>query len=528
MNERGPTEVPRASWQASVGPTVTFWCALVLLCAPLAISGIARTRSLSWPEEPDVLRDAAQAQTCADGHPLSDPFYRGEWAWYPPLVPWTVAGVSRVLHMPVPMTYARLGAYLNALAFLAFGALVARLFGPWVALAAVLDTLYIRDPRLRPWAAPSYSTTLYAGAAVLTLFCLTLLAYRRAVAGTSRWRCVLTGVLLGLTFLGHVAPAIILACVFCCDGIVRLRGDVRVYRQLALMAVPALVVASPLLYTIVGHYHLATRNPAPGSWDWRLGSGLNWETYLAVAAAVYFVRRARGPNARLFLCWVAAAGALFVAATIASRMGHSLGVPRHHFLYYLKAGQSVVLAWAVVRISEQLRDALNRLGTSRHIARVTTPTVIVTLAVSAWFLAPTRLSAWLAQQRDTTPVRPRAYRTAAYAWLRAHATDEAVVLASDSSGIEVVGPAGAKVVATFDTHSNPYVDWAKRTRDRNAMLAALADEQQDRFLALAEEYQVTHVLRLRRDGPWLALKRLPALALAYRGPGVRIYKLRNH
>ena len=49
------------------------------------------TADLPGAHDPDHCRDIAQAQTVRDGHFLSDPYYRGEWAWYNPLLAWTLA-----------------------------------------------------------------------------------------------------------------------------------------------------------------------------------------------------------------------------------------------------------------------------------------------------------------------------------------------------------------------------------------------------------------------------------------------------
>ncbi len=60
---------------------------LAALCLLALVMGVRTTGDLIWPADPDMLRDVAQARVLADGHPLDDPFYAGEGAWYNPLAP---------------------------------------------------------------------------------------------------------------------------------------------------------------------------------------------------------------------------------------------------------------------------------------------------------------------------------------------------------------------------------------------------------------------------------------------------------
>lgn len=55
------------------------------------LTGHRMTADLPGAYDPDQFRDIAQAQTVGDGHPLSDPYDRGEWAWYNPLLAWSLA-----------------------------------------------------------------------------------------------------------------------------------------------------------------------------------------------------------------------------------------------------------------------------------------------------------------------------------------------------------------------------------------------------------------------------------------------------
>ena len=77
-----------------------------------------------------------------------------------PFVPSLVAGVATATGRPIPLIYARLGAYLNLAAPLAFFALVAAWWGRLVGLAAVLAFLFFIPGRDPGWLAATYSPWL--------------------------------------------------------------------------------------------------------------------------------------------------------------------------------------------------------------------------------------------------------------------------------------------------------------------------------------------------------------------------------
>ena len=62
-----------------------------------------------WRSLPrDHFRDSSQAQTVRDGAPLSDQYYRDEWVWYNPLLPWALALGSAITGTSVEVLHLRL------------------------------------------------------------------------------------------------------------------------------------------------------------------------------------------------------------------------------------------------------------------------------------------------------------------------------------------------------------------------------------------------------------------------------------
>ena len=135
--------------------------------------------------------------------------------------------------------------------------------------------------RAPTWAAPTYSPWLFGSAFAQPFFYLTLAEYYAANVSGHLWRYSTAGILLGLTFLTHTAPAILAASMIATITIARTWIEKRPPRELlsilSLIAGPALLIGLPFLASIVGHYQLRVRNGLPLIWsdpnlpadDWR-------------------------------------------------------------------------------------------------------------------------------------------------------------------------------------------------------------------------------------------------------------------
>src|SRR5215472_394476 len=172
----------------SLGHLVAAALVAAVCFAPAFRTARGSLTGISEPFDLDQFRDLASAQASADGHWVSDPFYSGETIWYPPLLPWTIAVVSRARHTPVAVALVQAGPYLNALAPIALFVLVTTLFGPWPACVAVVFLLYAAPHRDPPWATPSYSPWLFAANFASGLFYLSLMLYAHTLRSQRlRW-----------------------------------------------------------------------------------------------------------------------------------------------------------------------------------------------------------------------------------------------------------------------------------------------------------------------------------------------------
>ena len=484
---------------------------LVLLCAPAFGAGRAATRGLSWPPGIDLYRDIAQAQTMADGALLADPFYRGEAVWYNPLVPGLVATMAGLSGRPVHVLYVQAGAYLNLLGPVAFFLLIEACFGLPAAALATLHLVYVRDPVGPPWLSPAYSPWLYGAAFVQALFYSTVLAYRRALqTGALGWFAG-PGVLLGLTFLGHTAPAL-LAGVLAAIGFAHDAGTGKGRASLvrhALIVGVAVVVAAPFLWSILLRYQLRIRNPAPLDWVWPPmslpSSPAFMATYvslpgtlLAVVALLWLVGRdPRRREASLLAAWALGAAGFFTLSLL--REGTGVGprlVPRHHFLFYWRAAESALLGYggaALLALGGRLGgESLRRLAPAALV-------LAVAAAVAARFPSYREREAFTAGRRDAERDDSRLNRQEAREWIRAHSASDDVFLAADDLALMIVGPAGRKVVALDAYFSNPYVDWQARHAARDAMVADLCEGRFAELAARGKALGVGFIIHKRSD-----------------------------
>jgi hypothetical protein len=445
-------------------------CALALWVALHTVSG------LRWPYDGDHYRDIAQAQVARDGHPLSDPFYAGEWVWYNPLVPWLIGLVSLVARVPPAQAHVQSGPWMNLLAPVAFYILCTRLAGQRAAFAALVIFLFFNcrtDPALT---CPTYSPWLFVATFAQGLFFLTLLAMVRASDQPSPGRAALVGLLAGLTFLAHTGPALILAAV----ALFLLPR-----RALALCGVVAFAVASPFLISIAGHYRLHIVNAVPTAWSWLpvtlagFPGTLRANAFLlASAVAGALVVRSKPAAA-----WAGVSLAL-TAYGLSRDAFHALPaiVPTFHFWRYAMAAFTMfagaTAAWAC------------RLAARRYGGWLLAGAAV---ALVIWYLPHYRSRFDLTYgQSIAASFDPN--QAAVTSFLHKSTPPDAVVLGTRGASLLVIGPAGRRVVAVNANWSNPYVDDVQRVADRERMLELLKAHDASAFRQLANEYRVSHVV----------------------------------
>jgi hypothetical protein len=520
------------------------------------------TADLEFGFSPDMYRDAGVAETMLNGDYPADSLYRDEWTWYNPVVPGLVAGLSWLSNAPPSQVIVAAGPFLNLLAPLGFYVLAARTLGRWPGLAAAISYLFLVENRTlgylssyHPWLIPSHFAEC--------LFYFGLTAYAEALR-TERLRWYLIfGVLLGLAFMTHTSPALLLGAIFALTSLPRLYyawdealQSERLYRLLAALLaalIPAALISWPLLSIIVGHYGLKTLNTAPATFrapqmdlsnlGAMLGSQASIWTLGALLGGFHLLRLRTARITRpLLLLWPAVALAVLgydYAVQLLARVGVSLPVliPSWHMVLYLEAAKALCFGLGLtvaLRLVAGMAEALPvsggpraaRIGDAlRHPAALTlTLAALVAVGYPAYCARYTFTDARDEALRVTEVMGDRVN---ALAWVRANTAPDDVFMTTDNHlAMFVVAQSGRKLVAAPPTFSNPYVDLDARSQDQVAMIDALVNGQAQRFERLAADYDLRFVAASGDARVALDAAASPQLQTVFADGDIAIYGLR--
>jgi len=537
------------------------------LALALCAIGFAQNRSVVrdvvWPGFDVQYRELASAQTLLDEGYGPDSSYSREHAWYNPMTAWIIAAASRATGMPAPTVVNRLGPYVNLTAPVALFVMTAVLFDGVVAVAALAAFIFLVGTEFpfyysaaySPWFAPES----FGQAPLYLLLAAVCRAFR---PGSSLGWSVACGVLLGVTFLTHTAPALLGGAVIVLVGAFEMRrlgGPRESLPRIAVALAVALAVSLPFAFEILWRYHLKIVNELPSASPSNL-LDLNELPSLArtialpvaVAAVALGLRAARRLNQgmRVTLAFAAVVVLLLAAHVVRLLLG-KVGihvppvVPALHFFFYLMTlvavGVGVAIADASAAVVRRLRrgSAAADGGFAGGLVACAVTVVLVAVAYPRYL-----------QRRDFTDTKTEAtelserFPADVVAWIRANTDPEDVFLCTDDASLYVVPPAGRKVVATNRYFSNPYVDWKGRDAARARMFELLKRQDVPGFRAAAAQYGVRFVLLTRdRSREWLrpsgllprdlpeveadGLKGLPAFALAFQNERFAIFAVKD-
>jgi hypothetical protein len=475
----------------------------------------ALTRDLEWPAVDIQYRETATAQTLLDEGAGRDPAYRGESLWYNPLSGWIAALASHVTGRPLREVVPRIGPFVNLVAPIGFYALVAILVDEGAALLALAAYLFVTANAFPFWFAASYSPWFAPENYGQGLLYLSLVLV--AVARRRGWRLggdIALGLALGVTFLAHTAPAIIVGTVLVLLAVLRVRDGVPVRTAavgLGTSLAVALLASVALVWPLVGRYRLAVLNPRPSASPahilWlqnrlALLAQLSLQTPFLVAAAVLpvsFWRRRASVEGRVLIASALAIVLLIAYGDLRSLLRRvdlvlpAFPMPTYHFLFYGFALVSVGCGIAMSGLAGLASRYLFPRGADPARRREWAAAV---LAVGAVVLG------WPSHARrpDATEVRETALSYAhaiprgAFDWIRSSTASDDVFLSSDDVSLFVVSPAGRKVLCTNVFFSNPFVDWEVRNRDRERLLQHVRDNDLEAFDGLADRWGVRYVV----------------------------------
>ena len=340
-------------------------CDIIFLaiCLSLLYVGIKTTNDLKWPYSLDHFRDIAQTQVILDGDYGKDPYYLNEYVWYNPGLHFVMSVVFQFLNIPLPELTAKLGAYLNILAPLAFYIMLRVIFGAKLALISTAAYLFILDNSYPVWASVLYSPSLHPVIFSQTLFYITIALFYREIKGDQALKqYIITGCILGVTFLFHTAPAFIGGGVILFFFLGKIVGKLKnpdlnikelkpLLKKLLCVIIPSLFISMAFLYFIIVHYHLKIVNISPIAWKWNQlalkelphllqGEIFNIFGIITIYGFVHLVKNKGNKEARkIILFWFSICfGCLvihFFTMSIKSfGIAFLLPVPAYHFFFF--------------------------------------------------------------------------------------------------------------------------------------------------------------------------------------------------
>ncbi len=487
----------------------------------------------------DISRDVASAVNFQHGQFLSDPAYRGEQLWYPPLSPMLVAGIAYALDVEPASCYRISQLLFNAL--LPVGFFLFMRFS-WGRRAAVLGTIAFLFAM--PWwqeevahGQPSIHAVAWGWLALL----LYVEQHRRA---SMPW-ALACGVFQGLSFWHHPIVPAVLAIAMVIQTLWMIpayrkelepRRCVRgVTRRMSVHLVATVFVAAPVLYFML---HGPIRNSFPrefvaaGVQSVRIALlGLNpWLWGMGLVGLILSVRRS-DLGSRFLVSFLA----VTVLAQVPSYLrlyGGSwtrdlpLMVP-HDFQRLFQLSWAICIGIGIDGVIRVLVPRVRLLRDNRLSGAVLTAIACAITGAIGFVKAPANLRTYL------SPYSMPASLQEAATWVRAN-TDINDVFACelDLAFRWLNAGTGRKVWLIPPGHTNHRVDWKHRARVLLTLREAPSPEQ---FWRIARENGIDYVVPSPNWTP-LVIRRLTTgetdvtryLALVHgRSGGVPIYRVRE-
>ena len=499
-----------------------YFAGCLILLALAFIQCYRVSHDLFWPCDGDQFRDMSFVQQMIDGRFGGDPSYKGEYMWYNPLLAWIEYGLVQLTGIPLAQLMIRAGTYLNILAPVFFFLMMIRLSDYKTALAALLSYLFLSTGDIwgahtatySPWLIPASFASFFFYGNILLLY----QAFRTERSG---W-FLLLGASLGVTFLAHTAPALIITLLLCVLSLEKIRMAIpaarkkvcwKFFRFGLLTLLPFAIVSLPFTYYIVGKYHLHIRHPYLSEWregifiwsNWKemIRANLSVSLVIALIGFTWFYRNFnRWLERKIILYWLLTAALMYLYTTMLPKLHEHISarlpdtVSSFHYFFSLKAIQSVFFGFGLVFIFSWC-FALIRFRWPQRMPRRYFAAIFTMFIIGCTLIYYGRYC----QRYDFTNGRTRSLLIqqntgdiAMYEFLRKHIPENSVVLCADTSAIFPVMASGRKMVVTSIIFSNAYLTFDARYQDRDCMLDALKAGDSSETRRLFAKYDVQYLL----------------------------------
>jgi hypothetical protein len=498
--------VPDGKYRALADPWVP-WGILLLLLILCTVEGLRATAGLNAAPDVDSWRDVGLIQSFLDGNWFGDPAYAGEWRWYPPLMH-GLGAAGAWLSGASPMSFwVRIGPWINLFAPLTFFLMNARLLGRPAAVAATAVFVLFNGALTFPYNAASYTPQPLTPNLTLPLFFLGItLIHARGNSIRMRDAAVI-GNVLGIVFLAHTVPALLLSAVVTTTAFSQNGIRPRTLLWLAVVALVELTWGLPFLGPLFFHYGVHIANPAPGAWmaalmeprysSWLRLVAFNLPGVLAAAGAWLLLPRAPldGRTVVILGTWIAVCLAFLVrheACAILDGKGaicETFVMPAHHFHFYLAAAWASVMGHTVWQGARWWAETTpGRLSSSRVAALSAVAFVTLVLGTFCFLFRPYAVEVFHWVRRTMQPgfeipkhelvQDEKPLDIEAYNWIVTHTRPSDLFVTADSdSAVFAVMAAGRRLVAAPEVFSNAYVAWASRDARRLRFIAAIGSQK---------------------------------------------------
>jgi hypothetical protein len=490
------------------------------------------SHDLIWPSDVDHYRDMAYVQGNLYGDFGKDPNFVGRYMWYNPLLALIETAIVKISGLPINVVFARVGVYLNLFGPVAFMFMMLLIGGARVTLASLLSFLFLASGQLPFYYAPTYSPWVLPVSFSQFFFYLNIiLCYKAFTSQKNIWFFIL-GTMIGISFLAHTAPAIMIILVMFFIQYPKIFSSLRskdyfslrkYLVQSIITLVPFLIASLPLTYYIVGKYHMHYLNRQPSEYVdtiflmrnflGMIKSNLSISFIIAAIGFVWFYRNFRQPLLRkIIFAWLFASVFMYLYSTAVATLDNRFdihlpgAVPSFHFFYYLKALQSVFFGFGFVAISAPIIKWLGKLLPQRSESQTKSAADI--LFVASVFLCAIVYFPFYENRFDFVHNREESIIKAnekdkieVYNYIMKNIPRDKVILAGDdTTSVFPVMSTARKMVCMYGTFSNPYFEWNDRQNDWITMVNFLKKNEPPTTerLGLFNKYQVNFVL-LKKD-----------------------------
>lgn len=418
----------------------------------------------------DILRDIAAAINIQHGQVLSDPAYRGESIWYPPLSSMIVAGASFLLRTSPADCYIWSQLLFNWMIPAGLFLVVRRQWGRRAAIASTIALLLAV-----PWWQSSVCRGQASVHAVIWGMVALLFYAKQYRCGSMGW-AVACGLVQGVAFWHHPLLPIVLAIAFVAQAAWvcrRVPGDAERQRDTrgmlgreAVVLVLTMLVAAPIFYLMLKGPVL---NPEPREYiadELRTAEFplMRYNVWIWLTGLIGLVSCARGRNvgSRLLVVGIACCvlGQLPGYARIFDLPGssHVPVVVPHEFQLLFQFGWAVCVGVGIDRMLAFLAVRAEFLRVRSKAVAVLTLLAFVLTGASGLFGVRPNLRRFLHHYGPQGPVFEEATD-----WIR-HNTDinDLFMCEADWAFAWLSPETGRKVWVTGHGHGNPRVDWHER------------------------------------------------------------------